>query len=318
MLKRMEHQGFKRTQGRILIGILSLLCVGGSFWLLQSLISSPKFAEQPVLTRIHYPDLVEHRLAVNKVPTLTAEELPAFDTALSDAIDRGVAIVEAAVAGFDPNAPIDARRPDPPASGPALESLRRTLVEHVRAITADKNESYLALADGEPTRWIGPGARSWNAIDSVMRYNWKRTGRRDDARGELAVMLDRFWFGPEGNRFVGMATDEDGMVVLSGTTRIAADVTRPMMYELLEPERYEWFRFPGYRAIRTREAVMTPRDIIRRDGYVEYAQTVVVLRTADGNTGQWWATWFYDPLRDRWLNKDSGLRSGWRNMAWFY
>lgn len=315
---RKGHQIPKRTQGWILAGTLALICTGSSVWLLRTLFASPQLVEQPVLTRMHYPDVVEHRQAVNKVPTLTAGELSAFEAALVEATHRGVAIVEEAIAGFDSDAPIDARKPDPPASSEALESLHRTLIEHVRAVTAETSEPYLALADREPTQWIGPGADAWNAIDSVMQHNWNRTGRRNDARGELALMMERFWFGPEGNRFVGMAAGGDGMVVLSGTTRIAVDVGRPMLYELLEPERYEWYRFPGYRVIRTREAIMTPRDIIRRDGRVQYAHTAIVLRAADGNTGQWWATWFYDPLQDRWLNQESGLRSGWRDMAWFY
>lgn len=67
-----------------------------------------------------------------------------------------------------------------------------------------------------------------------MQYNWNRTVRRDNARGELATLLDRFWLGPKGNRFVAMAADEEGMVILSGTTRIAADVGRPMLYEFLD------------------------------------------------------------------------------------
>lgn len=306
------------SRTRIATALAALACLAAVVWLALTLRSTPTTAEPPPAPRQHHPDLRAHGEAVNELPTFTADELDAFEAAISNAIDSGVARVEDAVAGFDPDAPIDARKPDPPASSQALDALRRTLVEHVAAITAESSGPYLALADREPTRWIGPSDSAWNAIDPVMQFNWQRDGRRDDARGELAVLLDRFWFGPKGNRFEAVAADERGMAIFTGTTRIAADAGRHLLYEYLEAERYQWFRFPGAQAIRTRNPVLTPRDIVRRDGAVQYAQSVIVMRTASGNAGQWWATWYYDPATDRWLNEYSGLRSPWRDTAWIY
>ncbi len=300
------------SRTRIALVIAAIACLATTWR------STPELAAQPEPREVFYPDLRAHGEAVNELPTLTADELPAFEAALSGVIDTGVAIVEAAVASADPNAPIDARRPNPPASGRALEALRRTLVEHVAAITAGSSGPYLALADREPTRWIGPGDPAWKAIDSVMRFNWQRDGRRDDARGELAILLDRFWFGPEGNPFVAVAADENGMAVFTGTTRRAADAGRQLLFEHLDAERHQWFRFPGSHGIRTRRPILTPRDIVQRDGAVQYAQSVVALKTASGNTGFWWANWYYDPATDRWLNDYSGLRYPWRDTAWIY
>lgn len=308
----------RERRAGILVVALACICIVAALVLLRNLLDTPKLAERPVVTRTHYPDAIAHARAVNEVATVPASETAAFDAALAEAVDRGVRLVEDAIASFDPNAPIDARRPDRPATPRALESLRRILVEHVQAVTAENGAPFLALAEKEPSRWIGPGNPAWHQIDSITQHNWQRPGRRDDVRGELSSMLDRFWFGPEGNRFVGMASDEDGLMIPSGTTRVAADITRPLLYEVLDAERYEWFRFPGQQAIITREPTVVPADIIRRDGSVQYAHTVVVLRAADGSTGQWHGVWFYDPLRDTWIKQHSGLRAVWRDMAWFY
>jgi hypothetical protein len=305
-----------RTRIALVIAVMASLAA--VLWMAFTWRSAPGLADQPGPHRVFYPDLRAHGEAVNELPMLAAGEMDAFEAALSDAIDKGVAIVQDAVARFDPKAPIDARKPDPSASRRALDSLRRTLVEHVSAITADSSGPYLDLADREATRWIGPGDTAWNAIDPVMQFNWQRDGRRDDARGELAVLLDRFWFGPEGNRFVAVAADDRGMAIFTGATRTAADADRALLYEYLDDERYQWHRFPGSQGIRTRHAILTARDIVRRDGAVQYAQSVIAFKTASGNAGFWWANWYYDPASNRWLNGYSGLRSPWRDTVWIY
>jgi len=236
----------------------------------------------------------EHMKVLAKVPTID----PTDGAVMRAELERALEIADDASAAFD---------------GAPRDALLDTLSRYIAALTATSPESYLAIADSEPTAWIGPDDDVWLPIDDACMFFLRSPADRSDPRGTLAQMLvpARFSIDPRHKhvRYARIGTTSRGMRILVAKGMTLDQLSMPLLAERFGRDEYEYWTRGGRHSIRFRNPIVSPNDILRRHKSLLYAQAVVLLMTANDKPGVWHSTWYWDPDAKAWLNSDYAVES---------
>jgi hypothetical protein len=186
------------------------------------------------------------------------------------------------------------------------DETRRSLVDllstYLDALTASTPDKYMAIADSEPTEWIGPTDHVWETVDYAYDYFYHKPADRHNPRGVLRDLLlaQRF---TDGHRYARIGTGKHGMRILVGFARVAGDMDVSLIAMRDGYDEGEYWVKGGAHGIRFREPARSPDDIIKEYNGVVYAQSSVVLVTEEGRPAVWHGIWYWDPGSRRWLNR---------------
>lgn len=197
----------------------------------------------------------------------------------------------------------------------AKQALVRKLLAYLHALASSDPDVYLALADAEQTRWIDPDSKRWSAIDDAVRHWYGHPADNNDPRGTLRLLLPKLRAGLDYALTRGRV-DDDGIDILMWYARVPSDLDRSLIWDK-DPNRYYFWMFGASNAIRFRDPLVTPEDIIRRDRGLLFAEAFFVLSPDKDKPHVWHSVWYFDPQTQTWHNHRSEARS-WYSMPMFY
>jgi len=196
------------------------------------------------------------------------------------------------------------------------DALLRTLGDHLAARAAESPAEYLALADREKTRWIGP-----DDSDDIWRlplfYHERVTGRvpsRTEAREALKAMLELAW-AEYGVRIKGVGVGDWGTSIHVGQTR-EQNTSLVVAFPAVELDSY-WDATATVGDLRYRVPRRSYADVLRDNGSVVYAIATTVAESERGVRYPLVSRWYWDPQLHTWHCSSFAMKNVAAHIMWY-
>lgn len=182
-----------------------------------------------------------------------------------------------------------------------------TIAGHLRARAEESADFYMALAEQEPTRFIGPedDENAWRTVQ--QHYAWVTDGRqarRDDARGALRTSFS-FWLGESKRRLTGVGVGPRGMRIDVIRTRNVAELASGAAFGVGygAPDVVEtrfWMGGGGGGSPLFRFPLVPLQEVIDKNGSAVVAQSLLTVEDVSGRRYPWRTIWYWIPERSQW------------------
>ncbi len=198
------------------------------------------------------------------------------------------------------------------------EALLRAVGDQIAARAAPTPADYLALADREKTRWIGP-----NDSDDLWRlpsfYHERLTGKvprrtEAEAREALKLALETLWK-EYGVRMRRIGVGEWGTSVYVGRTREQA-VALIASFPTRELDMY-WDATSTVGPVRYRVPQRSYMDVLREHGAVDYAIVTTVAESERGVRYPLVSRWYWDPTLNTWHCSEMDMKNVAAHVMWY-
>lgn len=198
----------------------------------------------------------------------------------------------------------------------ATEALFRDLGAHLAARAAPDPSAYMALADREKTRWIGPEDSDdlWRLPAVYHEQITGRTLRRTEAREALRTALEFAWE-RDGMRITRLGVGEWGTAVYVGRTR-ERNSALVVSFPTPELDAY-WDHTSTVATARYRVPVRSSADILRDNGSITYAIVVTVAESARGIRYPLVSRWYWDPQLGVWHCSSMHMKQVPAHAMWY-
>jgi hypothetical protein len=200
------------------------------------------------------------------------------------------------------------------------QALAETLASHLALRVSGDIDAYIALADSEPTAWIGPDddGRTWMHIDYFFEARFGEKADRSSPKAALGRIM-QYAYDNEGARL-----SEIGQGPLGFTARVARRYTRNLLDGpplFTDTELMHFTNSPSGRAFFFRKPRTSADSVLREHRSILVAEVFAIVKTeADARNDQdiwhnWRSVWYWDPASGGWVCSSMGFTGWWRQLV---